>query len=689
MSLPSPTTITIGTVGTVNSAFTGPQPLTRAQKANLVAQAASTVGGFAAGTGSAGAMTAIGTGWSAFNAGLVVLQQDRSTLSKDLSTPGISTATIDHDELTVGGDLLTLGGDLTTIASGYVGEFPVLNEAAPAVDGWGNIFTIGGLVLSNLDRVEPTITDFSSLANWAISTGNYQAFLSSDTNNLILNTGDAISNAWNSSINSLENTFNSISNFFSGAGTSSAAADTTAAMASINNAEQSFSNLYTTAGVAPQEITATINGSSETITSPSSTIGTATLDYSSSGLLTAVQATIDTGGAAGAPTTITYTTNSGGSITGVTITNATADITSSVNPNILEYTYTGPSFSTFTNPTGFTGTSPFQGSRVTASIVVDVNPVPPPNFSTVLEALEFSVSDGITSYTGPYNSSLDDVGGVTLGPNLQVGNYALSAFSSGVYGHPGSSEVSAQGYAPGYPGLPNGAGYDSGTYIDGSGNIFSAMTTTNGVWSKPIATTSVTISPLAGQTQSLSAVLTNPSLAAQGAVQTLTINGPGSVEETGVTTVPNVLDNGFILVGGSLDVSSAVDPTSSGIFFLTGKSDLEIASILGGANLKIQFVGSNSSNRLIIDSAAQFGENVGSSSYVGPLIQGFIAGDTIDLKSVASAGLGFAYTAASGDLQLTGSGKALATLAFQNSSLGAGTFHLASDGAGGTLITHS
>ncbi len=66
-----------------------------------------------------------------------------------------------------------------------------------------------------------------------------------------------------------------------------------------------------------------------------------------------------------------------------------------------------------------------------------------------------------------------------------------------------------------------------------------------------------------------------------------------------------------------------------------------------------------------------------------------MAGDGIDLKGIASAGLGLAYTPTSGDLQITGSGKALATLAFQNSRSRCRPFHAASDGAGGTLITHS
>jgi hypothetical protein len=120
-----------------------------------------------------------------------------------------------------------------------------------------------------------------------------------------------------------------------------------------------------------------------------------------------------------------------------------------------------------------------------------------------------------------------------------------------------------------------------------------------------------------------------------------------------------------------------------------GKASLEIAAILG-LGTKIQFLGSAPSNELIIDKATSFGLHVGTASYAGPLLENFAAGDIIDLKGIASTGLRLAYTAASGELQVTGSsGSVLATLAFQNSSLGVGTFHSASDGAGGTLITHS
>ena len=171
-------------------------------------------------------------------------------------------------------------------------------------------------------------------------------------------------------------------------------------------------------------------------------------------------------------------------------------------------------------------------------------------------------------------------------------------------------------------------------------------------------------------------------------VSAVAVDAGASWTLTGANTIASVTDDGTLAIasGSSLDVSSAVAPSSTGIFQLTGKSSLEIAALLG-SGAKIQFLGSAPSNDLIIDKAASFGTNVGTASYVGPLLEDFAAGDTIDLKSIAATE--FAY-ATNGDLQLTGSGgTALATLAFQNSTLGTGTFHLASDGAGGTLLTHS
>jgi hypothetical protein len=138
--------------------------------------------------------------------------------------------------------------------------------------------------------------------------------------------------------------------------------------------------------------------------------------------------------------------------------------------------------------------------------------------------------------------------------------------------------------------------------------------------------------------------------------------------------------------GSRLDVASAVDPSSSGLFLLEGSCSLEIAAALGSGT-KIQFLGSSPSNELIIDNFANFGTHVGSSSYAGPLLESFGPGDTIDLKDLSSTGLALSFSAATGDLQLTNS-SSHATLKFQTSSLGSGTFYAASDGAGGTLLTH-
>jgi hypothetical protein len=353
-------------------------------------------------------------------------------------------------------------------------------------------------------------------------------------------------------------------------------------------------------------------------------------------------------GSGGLTTTTTYSGPNGtGSITGVSIKNATASIVSSIDPWISKFTYTGGPMSGvfFCDSRGFV----IQGALYGGGQTFEDQPS----------------GQIITNNQGQvttWDIQTDQIISAGLGGMAAIANYTHPPGQGGEY-------YESLGSPPLYP-----------TYQNPDVAVS---------WSYSAVTTSVTVSPLAGQTQSLSAVLSNPSLTAQGAIQNLTINGPGVVGVTGANSVPNLANDGFMNVGGTLDVSRAVDPSSSGVFFLTGQGDLEIGEILGGGNLKMQFLGSNSSNRLTIDNAADFGAQVGTTSYAGPLLEGFIAGDGVDLKGIASAGLNLAYSATSGDLQITGNGKALATLAFQNSSLGAGAFHMASDGAGGTLITHS
>ncbi len=59
----------------------------------------------------------------------------------------------------------------------------------------------------------------------------------------------------------------------------------------------------------------------------------------------------------------------------------------------------------------------------------------------------------------------------------------------------------------------------------------------------------VTVSPPAGQTEELSTVLTNDEVAAQGPLQDLLLNGPGTIDATGLTTVPDLtLSDGSTLI---------------------------------------------------------------------------------------------------------------------------------------------
>jgi hypothetical protein len=166
---------------------------------------------------------------------------------------------------------------------------------------------------------------------------------------------------------------------------------------------------------------------------------------------------------------------------------------------------------------------------------------------------------------------------------------------------------------------------------------------------------------------------------------------PGAVMAVANTQcMAGLVNNGTIAIasGGSLDVTSAVDPLSSGIFQLQTKASLEIAAAVG-ANTRIQFLGTSPSNKLIIDSAARFGSHVGTPTYAGPVLGNFVAGNMIDLLGISNIGLGLSYAPTSGELQITRGGSGLASLSFQNATLGSGAFHAVSDNFGGTLLTRS
>jgi hypothetical protein len=162
---------------------------------------------------------------------------------------------------------------------------------------------------------------------------------------------------------------------------------------------------------------------------------------------------------------------------------------------------------------------------------------------------------------------------------------------------------------------------------------------------------------------------------------TLMFDAGGTWIMSGTNTAEGVVNQGVVEVAGTLNVVTAIDAASSGIFQLDAGSRLEVAAAFGIA--PISFIAGSA---LLIDTAASFGTGQGTASYTGPVLQNFGIGDTIDIKDFANAALN--YNAATGLLQITG-GALTADLAFQVSTLGGGSFHAASDGATGMLITRS
>ena len=167
--------------------------------------------------------------------------------------------------------------------------------------------------------------------------------------------------------------------------------------------------------------------------------------------------------------------------------------------------------------------------------------------------------------------------------------------------------------------------------------------------------------------------------------QSLNVDAGGNWTLTGSNAIANVTDNGALTVNGSLDVTSALNAASTGAFDLGAGGVLEVASATG-AQTAMDFLGAS---QLVVDNAALFGTGIGGTSYLGSQLEDFGAGNSIDLHNFSASGATLAYNSSSGLLQLS-SGGALATLDFQQSTLGGGSFHLAADASGsGLLITRA
>ncbi len=192
---------------------------------------------------------------------------------------------------------------------------------------------------------------------------------------------------------------------------------------------------------------------------------------------------------------------------------------------------------------------------------------------------------------------------------------------------------------------------------------------------------------LSGLTGGAGSVIENGHTSTMKSINSIAVDAGGDWTMSGKNTIANLLNKGTVTIAtsGSLDVSTAIDPASSGLFLLTAASTLEIAAALG-TNMQMSFLGSS---RLTIDKFGSFGINVGSTAYAGPQLVGFTTGDSVDILGFSATGDALSYNALTGVLQLSNSTSQLASLAFQNSSLGSGSFHAATDGGTGILITHS
>ncbi len=278
------------------------------------------------------------------------------------------------------------------------------------------------------------------------------------------------------------------------------------------------------------------------------------------------------------------------------------------------------------------------------------------------------------------NGSLGVAGTLNAPGNLTVSGTGTLAASGG-----GRIEVGVVGAA-----LANQVAVDAGhtLSINGAGTL---KATTLVVASTALAGGAGTIA--ASVSDSGNVLSANGSLTVTGS-----LNGGGAIQAVGGSTlildgtansVATAFGGGTIVIGAgdTLDVTGSINPASSALFILNTASLLEIKADTSTAG-SVRFLGSAGS-KLVVDNVAQFGSNVGLGTYKGPLLENFIAADAIDLKNLVFAAATIdGYAAGTGLLQLH-SGATKATMLFQNSSLGSGSFHLAADSGTGTLLTHS
>jgi hypothetical protein len=167
---------------------------------------------------------------------------------------------------------------------------------------------------------------------------------------------------------------------------------------------------------------------------------------------------------------------------------------------------------------------------------------------------------------------------------------------------------------------------------------------------------------------------------------TVKVDWGGSWILNGNNTINTLATGGTLIVTGSVDVATELDPAARGLLSLGAGATIEVASVLG-AGPAISFLRNNT---LVVDDGSKFGVFLGVPTPVGPLLQNFGTDSAIDLRDLPLAGvIVLDFFPGSGQLRVGhGSGDPVATLLFQTSSLGPGSFHIGADGVGGTLLTH-
>ncbi len=380
---------------------------------------------------------------------------------------------------------------------------------------------------------------------------------------------------------------------------------------------------------------------------------------------------------AGSGTVTNFGTITGGGSGGVWLTGGPATVT---NSGLISSTSNGVRFSSGSgslNNSGIINSSGVFGVYASTPNVALTNTGS--ITSTLIKGAGVKLL-GLDSLTnGSATNTTAAITGVYAGVQFS-GNATVSNFGS-ITGATGVIWTGASGNG--------GTLIDSGRIASSSGAAGTAVQMFTGASRLVVNPGAVFVGKIIGSSGSVLELAPGSGAASIGAISgfgTLAVDSTASWTLQGSDSVVNVSNSGTLAVGAgaTLKVSGSVDPASTGTFVLNAGAVLNLAANTGSAD-RIQFLGSA---ELDIRTAAQFGSGAGTPAYTGPLIAGFDASDTISLADITANGATLTYTAATGLLQVV-SGGSTASLLFDTSSLGSGSFHGARDNLGHLLLTHS